>query len=302
MARRESEPLTSAGALHAELGDDLVALLSGLPSRVVCATPITSLNARRSSRATFRIALADGSELKARRFDSEFEAVRVARLTRHLNDPLVPAAIAQRGATLIEPWIEGRPLVADDLAPNELHACGALLAAIHLTSAPPGFDGEVAVARREREGRLTENLRGLLAAGRLDAEFARRAHAAAEPVPSMPVIGLIHGDFCPENLVRTQAGRIFSVDNETMRFEALDYDLARSWHRWPMSAVQARSFLDGYASHRSPDSFLRHFSYWAICALVDATMFRSSAGIDGVDALLACLDAFMREKPAFPSS
>ena len=302
MARAESEPSVSADALHGVLGDDLVALLTGLSSRVVSATPITSLNACRSNRATFRITLADGSEIKARRFDSTFEAVRVARLTQHLNNPLVPAAIAQRGATVIEPWIEGRPLVAADLAPNELHACGALLATIHLAIVPPGSDGEVAVARRERESRLADNLRGLLAAGTLDEAFVRRIHAAAEPVPPMPAIGLIHGDFCAENLVRTNAGRIISVDNETMRFEALEYDLARSWYRWPMSAAQTRSFLDGYASRRSVDSFQRHFSYWAICALVDAAVFRSGAGIVGVDALLARLDAFTREKPSFPGS
>jgi aminoglycoside phosphotransferase (APT) family kinase protein len=298
MARAESK--LPADALSAGLGDDLAALLADLPVSVVSATPVTSLSARRSNRASFRIALADGAQLKARRFESAFEAARFTRLTQHLSDPAVPAAIAQRGATVLEPWIEGHVLTSADVAPEELRTCGALLGAIHVARLPPGSDADIAVARRERERRLADNLQRLQAAGKIDEAFIRRVRAAAAPVPSAPAIGLIHGDFCPENLLRTAAGPIVAVDNETMRFESLDYDLARSWYRWPMSDGQARSFMDGYATRRSADSFLRHFAYWAICALVDSAVFRCDAGITGVDAVLTRLDTFAREKPSFP--
>lgn len=298
MARADSKPSTDA--LQAALGEDMAALLTDLPTRAVSATPITSLSARRSNRAGFRVVLADGSALKARRFESEFEAARFARLTQHLDNPRVPAAIAQRGAAVIEPWAEGRSLTTAEMSPAELRDCGALLGAIHIARPPHGSDGEIAIARREREDRLSINLQRLSLAGKLDEEFGRRVHAAAAAAPSAPAIGLIHGDFCPENLVRTTDGRILAIDNETIRLEALDYDLARSWYRWPMTAAQARCFIEGYATRRPAEPFLRHFSYWAICALVDAAVFRNGAGIDGVDALLARLDAFTRERPSFP--
>jgi hypothetical protein len=108
--------------LRETLGDDLCALIEGLTSGIRDIAPITSLSARRSSRASFRIALEDGSVVKGRRLDSRFEAERLTRLSRHLCLPLIPAVIAQHGTAVIEPWTEGRSLI--DLSPTELQACG----------------------------------------------------------------------------------------------------------------------------------------------------------------------------------
>jgi thiamine kinase-like enzyme len=301
MARAEPKSPIAADALHASLGEDLAALLADLPTDVAGVTPITSLSARRSRRASFRVTLDDGTQIKARRFDSAFEAARFARLTQHLGNARLPAALAQHGGAVLEPWTEGHPLVADELRADELRACGALLAEIHVAQLPQEWATDVVVARQERRVRLADNLQHLQGAEKIDGAFAQRVRAAAAPVPPDPSIGLIHGDFCPENMVRTAAGQILAVDNETIRLEALDYDLARSWYRWPMSSDQARCFLDGYATRRSAEPFLQHFSYWAICALVDSAVFRSRAEIAGVDAVLKRLDSFIREKPSFPS-
>jgi Phosphotransferase enzyme family len=281
------------------LGDDIAALLAALPARVVRVTPVTSLSARHSQRATFRIDLDDGAALKARRFDSAFEAERFARLTRHAGHPQVPAATAQRGAAAIEPWIEGKSLAGQAIAPDEIHELGALLGAIHVAPPPARSEGELALAHSEREGRLAANIQRLVALKCIDDGERIRSAAGATPIEFE--VGLIHGDFCPDNFVRTTENRIVAVDNETLRFEALDYDLARTWYRWPMDGAQASAFLDGYRTRRSPETFLRNFPYWAICALVDSAVFRAGAGIAGVDAVLQRLDSFIRRRPAFGS-
>lgn len=294
MARAEPAGLHPAEAL----GADLTALVAVLPAGVASVMPITSLAARRSQRASFRIALSDGTAVKGRRFDTAYEAERFAKLTRHLAHPQIPAAIAQRGTAVIEPWTDGKSL--DALAAEETHTLGASLASIHVAAPPAGSQRDIEAARSERRDRLTVNVDRLIRLGCIDSAFAARIRSAAEPLPTAVEIGLIHGDFCPENLVRTNDGQVVAVDNETLRFEALDYDLARTWYRWRMSDAQARAFLDGYRTTRSPDGFLRHFPYWAICALVDSVTFRATAEIGGVEQILRRLDAFVRTRPSFP--
>ncbi|HEX2113117.1 MAG TPA: aminoglycoside phosphotransferase family protein [Alphaproteobacteria bacterium] len=280
------------------LGEDLAALLGRLPAGIASITPITSLAAHSSRRASFRIALDNGAIVKGRRFDSSFEAERFARLTRHLAHPQIPAAIAQRGAAVIEPWTVGQSLAGKTIALAEIRALGALLASIHVAPPPAGSERDIDVARAEREHRLESNIGRLVDLKRIDGDFAAQIRAAATPVPSDIAVGLIHGDFCPENLVRTEGG-IVAVDNETLRFEALDYDLARTWYRWRMDGAQARAFLDGYGAQRAPDGFLQHFPYWATCAMVDSAVFRAGAGIADVDKVLWRLGTFVRQRPAF---
>jgi len=298
MAPAESKAALAPESLRAMLGDDLYALVGALPARVLGLTPITSLNARRSSRASFRIALEDGSVVKGRRLDSAFEAQRVARLTRHLGLPFIPAIIAQRGVAVIEPWTEGQALAGAAPDESDVRACGALLGMLHAALPPADAAKDIEIARGERLDRLGVNLRRLVSSGRIDAAAERRIRTAAEPVPSIPKIGLIHGDFCPENLIRTEDGAIVAIDNETLRFEALDYDLARSWYRWRIDGSRLAAFLDGYATMRSPSDFQRHFSYWAICALVDSAVFRLGAEIAGADAVLRQLESFVENHPA----
>jgi glycosyltransferase involved in cell wall biosynthesis len=48
-------------------------------------------------------------------------------------------------------------------------------------------------------------------------------------------------------------------DNELMQIGALDFDLAR--YRWPMTDRHATAFLEGYARHHSPESYLAHFPF-----------------------------------------
>jgi hypothetical protein len=68
------------------------------------------------------------------------------------------------------------------------------------------------------------------------------------------------------------------VDNESLLVYACDYDLARTWYRWPMTRVQRQAFLAGYRRYRDPGLAAARATYWTILVLVDAALFRLRAG------------------------
>jgi hypothetical protein len=77
-------------------------------------------------------------------------------------------------------------------------------------------------------------------------------------------------------------GRVWIVDNEGLGFGALDFDLARSWYRWPLAPELRQAFYRGYGEHRPVDSLRAHFWYWAISVLVASAVFRLRTHDDGV--------------------
>jgi hypothetical protein len=92
--------------------------------------------------------------------------------------------------------------------------------------------------------------------------------------PATCEVGLTFGDFCRENLVRRGSGEICLVDTEELSMSACDYDLARTWYRWPMTRRDRQAYLDGYRRRRSPAEFIAHLPYWAVAAIVDSALFR----------------------------
>lgn len=261
----------------ADIADaDVRQLLAALPA--VRISPITSLAGTQSARASYRVQLRNGSSVKLRRLGDAFEAERVTRLTRHLDSAQIPQVCAHRGAAVIEPWIEGRLLDGLPADYSRMRACGALLGKIHATPTPADAADQVALAREERRTRFDRNVGALRAMAAINSATAEQLFALARDRPEPPAIGLIHGDFCAANLIEATDGRIVAIDNETLRFEALDYDLARTWYRWAMSDAEADAFLAGYRTRRDPSAFLRAFGYWAACALIDAAVFRQRAG------------------------
>ncbi len=167
--------------------------------------------------------------------------------------------------------------------PAVLEACGAILGRIHarpplpsdLVSAP-SVEGRRAVAEQqvgqlERLGLVTSGLGPQL-----------RALIAAE-APVTATAGFVHRDFAPGNLVLSPEGRPVAVDNTTLGIDLHDFDLGRTWYRWPMTADEWTAFARGYRRERSPDAFDAHFRFWAVAALVDAALFRYNACVDGVE-------------------
>src|SRR5262249_16489172 len=133
-------------------------------------------------------------------------------------------------------------------------------------------------ADRSRD-RLFYRLDALVDRGVIGRTAAHEAGVLARRfAPTRAVYGLCHGDFCGENMVIRAKGRPCVVDNETVGIDLHDYDLARTWYRWPMDTERWREFIAGYAERRDTRSFLRHFPYWVVRVLVDAMHFRLGFG------------------------
>jgi hypothetical protein len=265
------------------LGSDLLVLLDELPTPAVAAAPITGLPAPALTRATFRVRLADGTRLKARRMDTAHDAIRVFELARRFDERGFPRPIAVHGAALLEPWIDGRVARAD--APVDvLHRCGQLLGGVHALAdrrndtaerwAPEGWTPE----RRLTD--LARRLDVLADGGHLSRRRADRLIGAArEGRPAAASTGVIHRDLWPRNVVVDATGSAWIVDNGNVGYGAYAFDLARTEYLWPMTAAQRTAFHRGYdetGPPRAPES-----SFWLIDVLSDAALFRIASGVRG---------------------
>jgi aminoglycoside phosphotransferase (APT) family kinase protein len=166
----------------------------------------------------------------------------------------------------------------------------------------PRVDAPLAMAPRgprELLAKLERDAAELLAARLLDPELARSARAAAAAErPAEATSGVIHKDFCAENLVLSHAGRIVCVDDATLSFGPHDLDLARSWWRWPMTKTERTHFEAGYREQRSLEAFARHFRFWATCVLVAAAATRLRSRAPGAREAIGVLRLMLTEGPA----
>jgi hypothetical protein len=267
--------------IEQRLGEDLWALVQQVGVPLVAARLVTTLPTPKSDRACFRLRFADGRVLKGRRAETIGDADRIETLSRLLDGRFFPAVRVRRGRALLTEWIDGTRLRPAHCAVDVIRFVGRLHASIHRTPAP-----DAVVWRRspaERRTRLAERLGELVRAGALDGAEAAFAHRLADDhAPTTVTTGLCHGDLCAENIVEDPSGRLVVVDNDSIRIDAYGYDLARTWHRWPMSARQHAVYAEGYGDSAPWRSFRDHFVHWAILVLVDAAAFRLRVGVPGV--------------------
>ena len=261
------------------LGSDLLALIRARGVPVTKLTAITALPSPVRPRAAFAVDFADGTRLKARRFKSAQRADAVARLRAAAPADFAPM-LARRGDAMLLAWVEGRSLASLEAVPAAvLRRCGRMLGALHALRCEEWVAGAPASSQAFFE-KLERNLELLLTAKLLDADLARRALAAADAKrPRDVTLGIIHKDFCAENLVLGSDDSLVCVDDATLSTGPHDLDLARTWARWPMREAEIAHFASGYQEHRSLAGFERHFDFWATCVLVGsaATRVRSLA-------------------------
>lgn len=279
------------------MGPDLERLVAALAVPTSRIVTLTRLRGSAVDHASFRLELTDGRILKGRRLSSAAQATLVAAILALVDRRHFPAVLAQAGAGLIEEWRAGEPLGERDVDPAFARRCGQVLGALHRVPRPA-----LAVPWRARPGRrlrlfqrqamALESWGALSTASRLRAVALARDHAPADAE-----IGVVHHDFCAENLVRDPGGHPHVIDNETLRIGVLDFDLARTWYRWPMTDRMAGAFLDGYAEHRSLATYLAHFSFWALAVLVDAAHFHLKAGTERASDALDALHALLEGSP-----
>lgn len=281
--------VAAAGRVGRKLPSDLLALAATRPASL---REAVSLNPQISAdRAAFRLGFTDGTTLKGRILETPQQARTVERHLPRLSRQAFPRVVARRCRALLEEWVEGVPLGPGEPGEDLAQACGKLLGQVHCS--------EVAKETRPNGemSQLNSAFDALVNQGVVEVSVANEAlHLAGAATPPGWECGLTHGDFCGENLILDAAGAPHVVDNETLDLDAYDYDLARTWYRWPLPAKVWEAFLAGYSEHRDARPFLQHFDFWALRVLVDSVCFRLRTATLDPNVPLRRLTAYVQGK------
>jgi len=285
-----SPVLPSAEQLERALADDLAWTESALGSKIAEVAPVSPLRGRHRPRTAFRLTLADGRRLKLRRMRSPERAVELARLVERLRDLGIPQVVLSRAEALVVEWLDATPFDEGPDPSGRREEAARLLGRIHATAT---FDGLALPVLRPTAPELlamAEELAFLVRARRLDTDTAERLSAAArERDPGRSLHGIVHGDFCVENLVVDGDGRLRVVDNEGIEVGPLAWDLARVWSRWPMPESAWEGFLAAYRTAGGARVDGPELAVWKIRTLVRSAWYRVGYRLAGDDAALARL-------------
>ena len=257
------------------VGDDLWSLIRAFGPDLVSAEDITRLPSPVSNRVSFKLSFSDGSVVKGKQTESEKRCERLAALLPGLEIARCSSLLGREGAALLEEWIPGTPLHQLEITADRLSEAGELMARLGRTRLPTDAVPSRFVDPERYVAQIERRLAGLVDAAALTSESARRLLGRARKNrPGRLDVGLIHNDFCPENLIVESGGALHVVDIEDLRVGPLDIDLARTWYRWPMTSSQRQKFSEGYGRYRGVDSFLAHEDFWAIWTLSGSALFR----------------------------
>ncbi|MFM8409062.1 MAG: phosphotransferase family protein, partial [Alphaproteobacteria bacterium] len=182
-------------------------------------------------------------------------------------DPAFAAVLGRARAVVLEEWVDGRPVDAFE-AQATLAWAASLLAGLHARAIPAGEDQEVD-ASPWLDGACTDVSR-LENAGLLPKSLADRARGAlSDLAPVRARTAIAHLDLAMENLVVHRAAGPRVIDNEMFAVRPPGFDLARSFHLWPMSEEDWRGFLRVYLSAGGhPDEAA---DFWRLVALALGT-------------------------------
>jgi len=230
---------------------------------------ITRLTSPLQQKRNFRIDTTDGRRVKARLFPTPERRQRVTSLSPLLAGLPFSRILADGGRVTLEEWIEGSALDPRAVTDAAAGRAGEILGSLHIRG---GYDDAHCAGMPDTDAlleRLDRHLGVLRHHGAASEEQCRQlAMLARDERPGILDSGLIHADFCLDNMVLAASGELFLVDNEDLRVGVLDYDLARCWSRWPMTAGQRHAFRTGYERYRSTSCFTAHNRFWAVIALV----------------------------------
>jgi thiamine kinase-like enzyme len=242
--------------------------------RVKAFRRISTTHSPGTRRSVYRIDLESGHTIKARRVEDEETARRLFETRRVLPDAFTPA-FACYGTVLFEDWIHGKELGSTPPSDAHLVEAGSLLASLHATSCVAGHPVHEMRGTAAWRHETDENLRVVLVAGEVDEQDVLLIRTALERRdPRQAIVGLVHTDFCGDNMVIDQAGRLRVVDNERVGIDALGYDLARAWYRWALPCLAWERFLAAYAARIPLTEPIETLGFWSIVALVQSAALR----------------------------
>jgi len=196
-----------------------------------------------------------------------------------LTDLPFTRVLAGHGRAMLEEWAPGTLAASMEPDPQVSGAAGELLGRLHTSEIRVnGHKGED-VTPQWYLHRAEGNLASLVGQGKISTTSAGKLLDAGKVLkPAKTEIGIIHMDFCAENMVWTPVEKLVVFDNERFRFGPLDFDLARCFMRWPQTAQYLGYFRKAYEHHRSMASFDADGKFWKFCALAQSAWYGVRAG------------------------
>ncbi|MFC1668339.1 aminoglycoside phosphotransferase family protein [Chlamydiota bacterium] len=267
-------PVIDSHYFRKEMGEDLLILMQKFDSQVVRVEPITTLFSPYLERGVFKLILADGRILKARRFPRPEEAHNMMRLSLFLEMRYFPRGLLFHGRGVFIEWIEGKSFNVLEDKIDIVQEGGKIQGILHATSLPEELYEQSHSEYHYWKNRLEKKISYLVEHGFLRYPEGKRLFKAASIYQEQSLsLGLIHGDFCVENMIINTQNEISVIDIESISVTALAYDIARTTLRWKMNSQQHERFLNSYVMVSIFEEFLKGFSFWIILVLVESAIF-----------------------------
>jgi len=276
-------------------GLDIGALNERLGKPVDEVWRITTLPSPDIPRSTFKLRLADGSWIKARIFEAAHQARNVQRLREYIVSKHFPRIIDVLERVMLIQWIEGQSLLEKDWDASLLKTASQIQAVLHQVPIPLNRGEQGLAGMQYHQDVLDRRIGFLSSKGYLSTrDRCRIRELIGGNVSTRLEIGLCHGDYCAENMIRGPEDRLFITDLETLSISAIAYDLSRTLYRWPLSTAQRRYYLEAYQAHHSAEDFFQAMAFWLIFVLVQSAEFRSSGKTGGLQRPLSLLKRVLR--------
>jgi aminoglycoside phosphotransferase (APT) family kinase protein len=172
---------------------------------------------------------------------------------------------------LLEAWIEGDVLGPGQATAARLAEAAALLASLHSVPSALGVSFPAPRSTIPERRAAEDAARHLRGEGRLSAaEIDCIGATLARLDPQRSLSGLVHTDFCGENMVIDTAGRLRVIDNERMGIGPLGLDFARTWYRWMLPPPDWETFAASYRACMPHDRPPRDFAFWCLVATLNS--------------------------------
>ncbi len=285
--------MTGSGQVSQGISEVLAALAHGgmRPLRWQLLSAFAPETTRRPS---YRVELCDGRTVKARCLLDESSAEKTQQIRAAMAVGAFPPVLLRCGRVFIEPWVEGTPLSSGAATGAQVATAASLLAQVHAVEEVAGRKVRSERATQEWRGQTTARLELLVARGAIRGDCLQTLQDAQQRSdPGTARLGVIHGDFCAENMIVDPAGGLLVIDNEDFAVDALDYDLGLTWYRWPLPELAFALFLDTYSRQaRRPVAPL---TFWKIAAVAKGAASRVQLFPEGAAAALARLEHLAAE-------
>ena len=244
-------------------------------ARLVEVELITTIPDQFASRLNYRLKFSDDSIAKCRIMSSPEKCARLCWISRNLPTKIIARMYSYFGSAMLEQWVEGNVLSSPNLDKELISKAANAFGRLHLLE----FKQPYTTPKTERsywESHCVDEIDKAQRQGVLvSSQASRISDYLFQILPDKFQTGVVHLDFCGENLVEREDGNIICIDNESVTFGVYDHDLARTKKRWNLSDSDWSHFRTHYGYKRSLDTYDENSSFWDTLVTLESARFHS---------------------------